>query len=203
MVTPTYPGVYVEEVSGGARPISAASTSTAAFIGEAEKGPIGQAIKIYNFTEFKNLYGTYLNSSYLAHSVFQYFNNGGSKCYVVRVTGDNTQTASIDLFDRAVAAQQSMRISAKNAGVWGNDLGVVISNGTSNSANEFNLAIFRESDETLLESFENLSMVPGSSNYVESLNSSSNLVNITVNDANTNATAGTSTGSAAPIALDG
>ena len=204
MVSPTYPGVYMEEVSSGVRPIAAASTSTAAFIGQAEKGAIGEAVKIYNFTEFQNLYGDYLSSSYLAHSVFQYFNNGGSKCYIIRVTGENTETASIDLFDRDdVTSLRSMTISAKNAGVWGNSLGIVIANGTRDSNNEFNLSIFRESDDTLLESYENLSMVPGFSNYIETAISGSHLIHVEVNDANTNADAGTSTGFEAPVSLDG
>ena len=60
MVQPTYPGVYVEEVSSGVRPITAASTSTAAFIGQAERGLIGEPVKIYNFTEFQDQYGDFL-----------------------------------------------------------------------------------------------------------------------------------------------
>jgi len=204
MVLPTYPGVYMEEVSSGVRPIAAASTSTAAFIGQAEKGAIGEAVKIYNFTEFQNLYGSYLSSSYLAHSVFQYFNNGGSKCYIVRVTGANTETASINLFDRDdTTPLRSMTISAKNAGVWGNDLGIIIANGSRDANNEFNLSVYRESDDTLLEAYENLSIIPDLTNYVETATSGSNLISVEVDDTNTNIEAGTSTGSAAPGSLDG
>ena len=50
MAIPTYPGVYVEEIPSGVRPITAASTSTPAFIGEAEKGSGTEAVKIYNYT---------------------------------------------------------------------------------------------------------------------------------------------------------
>ena len=49
MAQVTYPGVYVEEVSSGVRPISAASTSVAAFIGIAERGPLGEAVKVFSF----------------------------------------------------------------------------------------------------------------------------------------------------------
>ena len=50
MANVSYPGVYVDEVSSGVRPIALASTSTAAFIGIAEKGPIGEPVKVYNLT---------------------------------------------------------------------------------------------------------------------------------------------------------
>jgi hypothetical protein len=54
MAQVTYPGVYVEEVPSGVRPIAAASTSIAAFIGVAERGPVGEAVKVFNFTEYQN-----------------------------------------------------------------------------------------------------------------------------------------------------
>ena len=48
----SYPGVYVEEVSSGVRPIATASTSTPAFVGLAEMGPTDRAVRITNWTEF-------------------------------------------------------------------------------------------------------------------------------------------------------
>ena len=86
MATLTAPGDYVEEVPSGVRPIAAAGTSTAAFFGEAERGPIGQVTKIFNPTDFQTHYGGFLGGGrYLAHSVYQFFNNGGSAAYIGRV----------------------------------------------------------------------------------------------------------------------
>jgi phage tail sheath protein FI len=82
MPTLSYPGVYIEEISSGVRPLEAASTSTAAFVGLAESGP-AEASRITNWTEFQRLYGSYISDGYLAHSVFQYFNNGGRQCYII------------------------------------------------------------------------------------------------------------------------
>jgi len=86
---PTYlhPGVYIEEVPGGARPIEAVGTSTAAFVGIAQKGPLDEARFITNFSEFYQTYGGYMSDkfvgkSYLAYSVFHFFQNGGTACYV-------------------------------------------------------------------------------------------------------------------------
>lgn len=205
MANLTYPGVYVEEVSSGVRPIQAAGTSTAAFIGIAEKGPLNEAVKVFNFTEYQNLYGGFLNSSFLSHSVYQFFNNGGSQCYIIRV-GANLKTANIVLNDRGSTAQPSLTISAKSPGVWGNQLAVQITNGSNDSANEFNLLVYRQDAETpsdltkatLLERFENLSMIPGSANFVETRTSASKQIQITVNASNTNIQAGTSRGAGTP-----
>ena len=80
----TYPGVYINEVSSGVRPLETTSTSTAAFVGVTERGP-DEATRVTSWTEFQRLYGGFLRGSFLAQSVFQYFNNGGRQCYIVRV----------------------------------------------------------------------------------------------------------------------
>ena len=200
----SYPGVYVEEVPSGVRPIAAASTSIAAFIGVAERGQVGEAVKVFNFTEYQNRYGGFLAGSFLSHAVYQFFNNGGTQCYIVRVAGANAATANIVLRDRAATNQQaSLTIFASSPGAWGNQLAVVIANGTNDSVNEFNLAVFQQDELTPLERFDNLSMVPGASNFVETVTASSRYIRVTINAANTNAQPGTSRGAAAPLALAG
>jgi phage tail sheath protein FI len=203
MAQPTYPGVYVEEVSSGVRPIAAASTSIAAFIGIAERGPIGEAVKIFNFTEYQNRFGGFLSSSFLSHAVYQFFNNGGTQCYVVRVSGVPAPVAaSIVLRGRAATnPQASLTIAASSPGAWGNQLAIVIANGTIDPVNEFNLAVFRQDELTPLERFDNLSMAPGSSNFVETATLSSRYIQVTINAANTDAQPGTSRGALAPQPL--
>lgn len=201
MVQVSYPGVYVEEVSSGVRPVADAGTSVAAFIGVAEKGPIGEAVKVFNFTEYQNLYGGFLDGLYLSHAVFQFFNNGGTQCYVVRVTGANTMTADIVLKDRGKTPQESLGIEAKSPGVWGNRLAIVISDGTNDPGNEFNLSVFWEHEPAPLETFKNLSMMAGAPNFVETATASSNFIRVMVNPAYQYADSGTSVGSAAPIGL--
>lgn len=207
MAVTTYPGVYIQEVSSGVRPIAAASTSVAAFLGEAEKGEIGKAVKIYNFTEYQNKYGDFLDHSDLTHAVYQFFNNGGSECYIVRVTGENTETASIVLNDRAASGSraESLTISARSPGEWGNALAVVIEAGTLDPVNEFNLTVYEEEDGqfTELEAFENLSMTPTTPNFVEAATASSLYIVVAVNDSNANVAAGTSRGADAPASLEG
>src|SRR3982751_893567 len=95
-----HPGVFIQEIPSGVRPIEGVSTSTAAFIGMAQKGPLNQAVLVTRLTEFEDTFGTFLEASWLAHSVFQFFNNGGKKCYVVRVAAPGATAAQITLKDR-------------------------------------------------------------------------------------------------------
>jgi phage tail sheath protein FI len=87
---PTYltPGVYVEEVDRGTKPIEGVGTAVAAFLGIAEKGPVGKATMVANWTQFVNVFGGFIPGAYLAHSVYGYFNNGGTLAYVVRIGGE-------------------------------------------------------------------------------------------------------------------
>jgi phage tail sheath protein FI len=202
MAQVTYPGVYVEEVPSGVRPIAAASTSIAAFIGVAERGPVGEAVKIFNFTEYQNRYGGFLPNSFLSHAVYQFFNNGGTQCYIVRVASANAARANIVLRDRAATnPQASLTISASSPGVCGNQLAVVIANGSNDPLNEFNLSVFQQDELIPLERFDNLSMVPGTPNFAPTATASSRYIQVTTNAANTNVQAGTSRGAAAPVAL--
>lgn len=207
MAVLTYPGVYVEEISSGVKPIEAAGTSTAAFFGVAERGPIGELKKIFNFTEFQTIYGGFLNGYFLAHAVFQFFNNGGTQCYVGRVAS-GADTASVTLLDRGGSAQNSMTIAARSAGAWGNRLmAIVDSTRADDPANDFNLTVFQDNpkaDEAplLVEAYENLSMNPASPEYAPTvINSSSKHIRIAVNTGNSNQIAGYS--QSAPLTLGG
>lgn len=92
---PTYltPGVYVEEVDRGTKPIEGVGTAVAAFLGIAEKGPTGKATMIANWTQFVNVFGGFIPGAYLAHAVYGYFNNGGTLAYVVRIGGGDDDGA--------------------------------------------------------------------------------------------------------------
>src|SRR4051794_22168732 len=193
MPTLSYPGVYVEEVSSGLRPLAAASTSTAAFVGLAEMGPT-EATRISNWTEFQRLYGSYYSDSYLPQSVFQYFNNGGRQCYVVRVTRSDAVTASVTVNNRA--ATPGLRFSARNQGTWGNSLLLSIDEGTLDPGNEFRVSVRRQEDPAVvagnfrdtapLETFDNLGVEPTAPNFApDVLARSSTLISLQLLSANT------------------
>jgi phage tail sheath protein FI len=81
------PGVYVGE---GAQPlpIAGVSTGTAGFVGIAATGPLNKPEPVTGMTQFLQLFGNYLPDAYLAYSVKGFFENGGTRCFVVRVAGD-------------------------------------------------------------------------------------------------------------------
>jgi phage tail sheath protein FI len=79
------PGVYVEEVDRGSKPIEAVGTNTVGFLGESMMGPANQAVLIVNWSQFVKTFGDFTQSTHLAHAVYGFFNNGGSRCFVVNV----------------------------------------------------------------------------------------------------------------------
>ncbi|MBL9004812.1 MAG: phage tail sheath family protein [Myxococcales bacterium] len=99
------PGVYVEEVDRGTKPIEAVGTNTVGFLGESMMGPLNQAVLITNWTQFVKTYGDFTQSTFLAHAVYGFFNNGGSRCYVVNVGAP----ADLDLTpaDKVAAAEKA------------------------------------------------------------------------------------------------
>src|SRR5499427_2884613 len=88
------PGVYIEEVNSGPRPIEGVGTATAAFVGFAPGGPTNQPTLITNWSQYIDTFGASENGSrktphmpggYLSHAVYGYFLNGGGRCYVTRM----------------------------------------------------------------------------------------------------------------------
>ncbi|MDQ6423042.1 phage tail sheath family protein [Paenibacillus sp. LHD-117] len=115
------PGVYVEEFESGAKPLDGVSTSTAGFIGLAARGPVsGLPLLITSPADFGRAFGSYLSESafgsyrYLAYAVNQFFMNGGSRCYVMRIAPEDAKSAS--------GGGDILSVSAKNPGAWGNQV---------------------------------------------------------------------------------
>jgi phage tail sheath protein FI len=89
-VTPTYPGIYIEELPSSARTITAAPTSITVFVGYThpfKTNKFREAIRIFNFTEYEREFGGFFVSGqivpYVPLAVNQFFLNGGSDAYVV------------------------------------------------------------------------------------------------------------------------
>jgi phage tail sheath protein FI len=195
MPTLSYPGVYVQEVPGGVKPLDTASTSTAAFVGLTEMGPDAGPALVTSWTDFQRTYGSFIADGFLAHSVFQYFNNGGRQCYIVRVTRSNAAVASVTVNNRAADPVAGFTFSAKSKGAWGNTLLLQIEDGTLDPGNLFKLSVRRQDNASVLpddpldivplEVFDNLSVDPGSPDYVVGVvGRGSGLVNVQVLSAN-------------------
>ena len=123
------PGVYVEEFDSGANPMEGVGTSTAGFVGLAERGPIeGVPQLITNIADFRRTYGGYLsenefgNYRFLSYAVESFFVNGGARCFVMRVAPSDAKPAVGYAPSKDKAA---LVVTAKNPGMWGNDLRVL------------------------------------------------------------------------------
>src|SRR5437773_10664844 len=85
------PGVYVEEIDTGSKPIEGVSTSTSGMVGVTERGPVNVPILITSFGEFIRWFGGFLNRldfgthCYLPHAIEGFFTNGGKRVFVTRV----------------------------------------------------------------------------------------------------------------------
>jgi phage tail sheath protein FI len=115
------PGVYVEEIEIGAKPIEGVSTSTVGFLGLTEHGPTAPRL-VTGFEQFKRIYGGFTDKSYLAYAVDGFFRNGGQRCFVGRITPENAEPASADL--------DTIGIDAIGPGDWGNNLAIKIDAGS-------------------------------------------------------------------------
>ena len=78
-VTPTYPGVYIEELASGVRTIMGVSTSTAAFVGRFRRGPLDHAIRVFNPGDVEREFGAALADSEAGYALDQFFLNGGGE----------------------------------------------------------------------------------------------------------------------------
>ena len=68
-VQPTYPGVYVQEVSSGVKTITGVSTSVCAFVGTAIRGPNDTAVNVLSFSDFERRFGGLLSTSAMTYAV--------------------------------------------------------------------------------------------------------------------------------------
>ena len=84
-VTPTYPGVYIEEIPSGVRTITGVATSITAFIGRAKRGPVDEPITINNYGDFERRFGGLWNASTLGFAVRDFYLNGGAQAIIVRL----------------------------------------------------------------------------------------------------------------------
>jgi uncharacterized protein len=194
------PGVYVEEIELGPRPLEGVSTSTAGFLGETLRGPLEPRL-VTGFEQFKRLYGGYLpvDVSNLPFAVDGFFKNGGQRCFIGRIAADDAAAMTFTHNDW-------IRISAIGPGTWGNRIAAKIENGSLQQEEQpltrFKLTVMywdiappseplidptdptqitdpNRREPTLLEVYDNLSADPASIDFLETvINGNSSLIRI-------------------------
>jgi phage tail sheath protein FI len=162
---PTYlsPGVYVEEVEAGSRPIEGVGTAVAAFIGLAERGPVNQPTLVTNWTQFTQSFGDFVSGAYLAHAVYAYFLNGGGSCYVVRIgaNGDSSAEQPKALPPAPEAEVGSFRVKAVEEAAGGPEIQVEVADpvGENPPEDSFRLVVYRGGE--VAESYDALTAKRG------------------------------------------
>jgi phage tail sheath protein FI/photosystem II stability/assembly factor-like uncharacterized protein len=141
--TPTYPGVYIEEIRSGVRTITGVSTSVTAFVGYTRNGPINKAEEILSFADFERKFGGLAKDSLLSYAVQHFFMNGGQQAYVVRLAQEGTATeASVTLNSLvAGAAQPVLQITAREPGARANGVAIRVNYATAHPDSTFNLRV--------------------------------------------------------------
>ena len=119
------PGVYVEEFDSGATPMQGVSTSTAGFIGLAERGPvIGEPQLVTSFADYRRMYGGYLSEAscgaarFLPYAVEQFFANGGSRAYIMRAVPGDAKAGTV--------TSGVLKITAASPGAWADNMRVTV-----------------------------------------------------------------------------
>ncbi len=177
------PGVYVEEVDSGSRPIEGVGTAVAAFVGIAERGPFNEPTLVTNWSQYTSTFGEFIDGAYLPHAVFGYFLNGGGSAYIVRVGGDGSPVrlpARAELMAGSNPTLGSYRVSALEGGAAGNELSVEISDVKGaegeDTSDQFKLVVKRGNRAE--ETFDGLTTKRGKQNAVTVVNAQSKLIRL-------------------------
>ena len=183
-VTPTYPGVYIQEIPSGVRTIAGVSTSVALFMGRAKNGPLNEPKRILSYSDFERTFSSADGGSELAIAVRLFFQNGGAECWVVRIA-KGALPAMVNLENGA--GTPVLTAAAKSPGLNGDRIRIAVSyNGLAPEAT-FNLDVFQwvqnaqgEEVRSNLELLADLSMAPDAARYaVDVVNNNSNLITLT------------------------
>ncbi|GAB4114142.1 MAG: phage tail sheath family protein [Roseiflexaceae bacterium] len=185
------PGVYIEEVNSGPRPIEAVGTAMAAFVGFAPSGPINKPVLVTNWTQYVENFGSidesgrrspHMPGAFLSHAVYGYFLNGGSRCYVTRVPtgGKDDKPAATQIPTKASKAIPSLTVTPR--GTPERDIQVEIAPAAAGAggeaAPEGTFTVKIKSGDTE-ETFENVTFAKkGGKNVVETINQGSKLVTV-------------------------
>ncbi|MGC4941093.1 phage tail sheath family protein [Kribbella sp. DT2] len=175
---PSYlsPGVYVEEVSSGSKPIEGVGTAVAAFVGFTEKGPLNEPVLVTNWTQYVTTFGQFSEGALLPHSVYGFFLNGGGSAYVVRVGAGSSGGPARAVGSAAARAElpshgegRALAVRAADGAPTGAPLTVEVQEPTEPAEDNFKLVVRAGAEE---EVFDNVTTRRGAANVVAALRKS-------------------------------
>jgi hypothetical protein len=161
------PGVYIEEMPSGSKPISGVGTSVAAFIGFTEKRPAGntgQPHFVASWNQYVEEFGGFVNGFYTPISVYGFFLNGGTTCYVQSIaTQADANGASSGAARAALPARtgaNALELTARNESEAAS-VSVEVSDATGEGVSEEQFRVTVRAPGKPDEVFDNLTMGKG------------------------------------------
>jgi phage tail sheath protein FI len=205
-MSPSYlsPGVYVEEVDKGTKPIEAVGTAVAAFVGYTEKASdvrdgevvslLGKPTLCTNWSQYVAKFGGFVDGAYLPDSVYGYFNNGGGNCYIVSIktlgASDDPELASaakVSVGGADGKAANLLEFTAKQGGPSGNGLRVEVKTapaaegeGTGKDLAPTDFTLVVTLNGQTMESFDGLTTGKGDKNVETVVKTRSKLIDVKV-----------------------
>jgi len=145
-VTPTFPGVYIEEVPSGVRTITGVATSITAFIGGAPRGPVNEPTTINSFGDYERNFGGLSPQSTMSYAVRDFYLNGGSQAIIVRLSNGAAAAITLPALSSpplSPPGSSALVLEAASVGAWGNNLSAEVDHNTRilTDARLFNLTI--------------------------------------------------------------
>jgi len=179
--TPTYPGVYIEEISSGVRTITGVATSITAFVGRTLRGPVEDPTMVNNFGEFERVFGGLWLDSAMSFAVRDFFVNGGSQALIVRLHR-GASTAQYDLPTTGVAPNDKLTLISANPGSWGSKLSIAVDHKTKKpgDTNLFNVFV-TDTGTGVVENHLNVSLLTSDPRFVGRVLETSSLVRVKKN----------------------
>ena len=180
-----HPGVYVEEIPSGAKPIEAVGTSIAAFVGAAKKGPAGEPELVHSWDDYEKTFGPIASvNDAMGLSVSAFYLNGGKDAYIARLVSTNPPAAAATLAVNGEGAGvgEVLEISATCVGTWGNEVYIRIVKSNATDLNfTLEVGLLKQDEFVAEEVFANVNMNVNSDEYVlTQVNTTSRLVTVSL-----------------------
>ncbi|MET4429682.1 phage tail sheath C-terminal domain-containing protein [Mycolicibacterium sp. 624] len=174
-IAPTYPGVYIQELPSQFRAITGVATSVAAFIDWFPRGPLNEAIQVNSWADVERTFGGLHTRSEASYALDQFFANGGSTAWVVRVSNAVTPdiAATIGVRSGNTGGAKVLTLTAREPGEQGNSIRAIIEPGSTTTT--FNLVVrevlIAEGRQTVLreERYNELSKTAADANFVDTV----------------------------------
>jgi phage tail sheath protein FI len=127
---PTYstPGAYIEWQDASAPVIQPLRTDITGFIGFAQRGPLNTPVPVESIKQFEAHFGSFIGGAFLAYAVRGFFENGGRRCWIVRVAAaQGSRPAAPSSLPWTSLGVLRWQVDASGPGVWGDGLTLAVS----------------------------------------------------------------------------